>query len=243
MYGDREHDKPGLYVPQHTEEQVNQLHRMYLLIAPQQQLVPPQFSTNYLEIISKKVEVVPMPCATTVKKSQTSSSIITYGTTEVLMEKNLINVIILESHVYCSDNWRFYFYAGRSYTIVNLRKLNRLRFPLSVEKLSNMKKYVSGLGSTQVLVAAVVIGLDVHFVCGQLGPAAIAFLDQPFKRRPSPCEVVINVMWEGVHSAHGCLLLWWVPRDTVVSGQVGNNHLSVALSTKCTRFKKWLLEI
>ncbi|PWA72697.1 CHY-type/CTCHY-type/RING-type Zinc finger protein [Artemisia annua] len=95
-----------------------------------------------------------------------------------------------------------------------------LDLELSVERPSNMKKYVAGLGSTQGLVAAVVIGLDVHFVCGQLGPAAIAFLDQPFKCRPSPCEVVINVMWEGVHSAHGCLLLWWVPRDTVVSGQV-----------------------
>ncbi|GJW47929.1 K(+) efflux antiporter 2, chloroplastic-like protein, partial [Tanacetum coccineum] len=44
---------------------------------------------------------------------------------------------------------------------------------LSVERLSSMKKYVFGLGSAQVLVTAVVIGLAVHFVCGQLGPAAI----------------------------------------------------------------------
>ncbi|KAL7593530.1 hypothetical protein Lser_V15G31631 [Lactuca serriola] len=44
---------------------------------------------------------------------------------------------------------------------------------LSVERLSSMKKYVFGLGSAQVLVTAVVIGLITHFVCGQLGPAAI----------------------------------------------------------------------
>nr|POE56956.1 k(+) efflux antiporter 2, chloroplastic [Quercus suber] len=44
---------------------------------------------------------------------------------------------------------------------------------LSVERLSSMKKYVFGLGSAQVLVTAVVIGLVVHFVCGQPGPAAI----------------------------------------------------------------------
>ncbi|CAI9292199.1 unnamed protein product [Lactuca saligna] len=44
---------------------------------------------------------------------------------------------------------------------------------LSVERLSSMKKYVFGLGSAQVLVTAVVIGLLTHFVCGQLGPAAI----------------------------------------------------------------------
>ncbi|KAI7736541.1 hypothetical protein M8C21_020615 [Ambrosia artemisiifolia] len=44
---------------------------------------------------------------------------------------------------------------------------------LSVERLSSMKKYVFGLGSAQVLVTAVVVGLVVHFVCGQLGPAAI----------------------------------------------------------------------
>ncbi|KAF3953981.1 hypothetical protein CMV_020625 [Castanea mollissima] len=44
---------------------------------------------------------------------------------------------------------------------------------LSVERLSSMKKYVFGLGSAQVLVTAVVIGLVAHFVCGQPGPAAI----------------------------------------------------------------------
>ncbi|KAJ0797603.1 putative regulator of K+ conductance, cation/H+ exchanger, NAD(P)-binding domain superfamily [Helianthus annuus] len=44
---------------------------------------------------------------------------------------------------------------------------------LSVERLSSMKKYVFGLGSAQVLATAVVIGLIAHFVCGQLGPAAI----------------------------------------------------------------------
>ncbi|KAI3693942.1 hypothetical protein L1987_76898 [Smallanthus sonchifolius] len=44
---------------------------------------------------------------------------------------------------------------------------------LSVERLSSMKKYVFGLGSAQVLVTAVVLGLVAHFVCGQLGPAAI----------------------------------------------------------------------
>ncbi|KAI3800513.1 hypothetical protein L1987_28604 [Smallanthus sonchifolius] len=44
---------------------------------------------------------------------------------------------------------------------------------LSVERLSSMKKYVFGLGSAQVLVTAVVVGLVAHFVCGQLGPAAI----------------------------------------------------------------------
>ncbi|KAL5859759.1 hypothetical protein ACOSQ4_001055 [Xanthoceras sorbifolium] len=44
---------------------------------------------------------------------------------------------------------------------------------LSVERLSSMKKYVFGLGSAQVLVTAVVIGLVAHFVAGQPGPAAI----------------------------------------------------------------------
>ncbi|KAI4369894.1 hypothetical protein MLD38_018289 [Melastoma candidum] len=44
---------------------------------------------------------------------------------------------------------------------------------LSVERLSSMKKYVFGLGTAQVLVTAVVVGLVAHFVCGQSGPAAI----------------------------------------------------------------------
>ncbi|KAJ7962350.1 K(+) efflux antiporter 2, chloroplastic-like [Quillaja saponaria] len=44
---------------------------------------------------------------------------------------------------------------------------------LSVERLSSMKKYVFGLGSAQVLVTAVTVGLVAHFVCGQAGPAAI----------------------------------------------------------------------
>lgn len=44
---------------------------------------------------------------------------------------------------------------------------------LSVERLSSMKKYVFGLGSAQVLVTAVVVGLVTHYVCGQPGPAAI----------------------------------------------------------------------
>ncbi|MED6160564.1 K(+) efflux antiporter 1, chloroplastic [Stylosanthes scabra] len=43
---------------------------------------------------------------------------------------------------------------------------------LSVERLSSMKKYVFGLGSTQVLATAVVVGL-VARICGQAGPAAI----------------------------------------------------------------------
>ncbi|XAR63118.1 hypothetical protein NMG60_11022948 [Bertholletia excelsa] len=44
---------------------------------------------------------------------------------------------------------------------------------LSVERLSSMKKYVFGLGSAQVLVTAVVVGLVAHFIAGQPGPAAI----------------------------------------------------------------------
>nr|DAD18851.1 TPA_asm: hypothetical protein HUJ06_020314 [Nelumbo nucifera] len=44
---------------------------------------------------------------------------------------------------------------------------------LSVERLSSMKKYVFGLGSAQVLVTAVAVGLVAHFVSGQPGPAAI----------------------------------------------------------------------
>ncbi|XP_008778621.2 K(+) efflux antiporter 2, chloroplastic [Phoenix dactylifera] len=44
---------------------------------------------------------------------------------------------------------------------------------LSVERLSSMKKYVFGLGSAQVLVTAVTVGLIAHFVSGQPGPAAI----------------------------------------------------------------------
>ncbi|KAL2335941.1 hypothetical protein Fmac_010387 [Flemingia macrophylla] len=44
---------------------------------------------------------------------------------------------------------------------------------LSVERLSSMKKYVFGLGSAQVLVTAIVVGLVAHYICGQAGPAAI----------------------------------------------------------------------
>ncbi|CAN6711105.1 unnamed protein product [Malus baccata var. baccata] len=44
---------------------------------------------------------------------------------------------------------------------------------LSVERLSSMKKYVFGLGSAQVLVTAVVVGVVAHYVCGLPGPAAI----------------------------------------------------------------------
>ncbi|KAL7203456.1 hypothetical protein ACSBR2_016690 [Camellia fascicularis] len=44
---------------------------------------------------------------------------------------------------------------------------------LSVERLSSMKKYVFGLGSAQVLVTAVVVGLVSCFIAGQPSPAAI----------------------------------------------------------------------
>ncbi|KAG6430141.1 hypothetical protein SASPL_108203 [Salvia splendens] len=44
---------------------------------------------------------------------------------------------------------------------------------LSVERLSSMKKYVFGLGSAQVLVTAVVVGLIAHHTAGLAGPAAI----------------------------------------------------------------------
>ncbi|XP_039048264.1 K(+) efflux antiporter 2, chloroplastic-like [Hibiscus syriacus] len=44
---------------------------------------------------------------------------------------------------------------------------------LSVERLSSMKKYVFGLGSAQVLVTSVAVGLVAHFISGQPGPAAI----------------------------------------------------------------------
>ncbi|CAN6462403.1 unnamed protein product [Victoria cruziana] len=44
---------------------------------------------------------------------------------------------------------------------------------LSVERLSSMKKYVFGLGSAQVLVTAIMVGLVAHFASGLPGPAAI----------------------------------------------------------------------
>ncbi|BFI28459.1 K+:H+ antiporter [Marchantia polymorpha subsp. ruderalis] len=44
---------------------------------------------------------------------------------------------------------------------------------LSVERLSSMKKYVFGLGTTQVLATAATIGLFLHFVTGMSGPAAL----------------------------------------------------------------------
>ncbi|MCO5603845.1 hypothetical protein L7F22_057998 [Adiantum nelumboides] len=44
---------------------------------------------------------------------------------------------------------------------------------LSVERLSSMKKYVFGLGTSQVLMTALVVGLVSHFVCGFSGPAAL----------------------------------------------------------------------
>ncbi|KAL7233289.1 hypothetical protein ACSBR1_017006 [Camellia fascicularis] len=37
---------------------------------------------------------------------------------------------------------------------------------LSIERLSSMKKYVFGLGSAQVLVTAVVVGLVSRFIAG-----------------------------------------------------------------------------
>ncbi|THG15669.1 hypothetical protein TEA_011585 [Camellia sinensis var. sinensis] len=48
---------------------------------------------------------------------------------------------------------------------------------LSVERLSTMKKYVFGLGSAQVLVTAVVVGLVSRFIAGQPSPAAIIIGD------------------------------------------------------------------
>ncbi|XP_057805572.1 K(+) efflux antiporter 2, chloroplastic-like [Salvia miltiorrhiza] len=44
---------------------------------------------------------------------------------------------------------------------------------LSVERLSSMKKYVFGLGSAQVLVTAVAVGLLARYASGLPGPAAI----------------------------------------------------------------------
>ncbi|CAL5331613.1 unnamed protein product [Camellia sinensis] len=44
---------------------------------------------------------------------------------------------------------------------------------LSVERRSSMKKYVFGLGSAQVLVTTVVVGLVSRFIAGQPSPAAI----------------------------------------------------------------------
>ncbi|KAG0462007.1 hypothetical protein HPP92_020483 [Vanilla planifolia] len=44
---------------------------------------------------------------------------------------------------------------------------------LSVERLSSMKKYVFGLGSTQVFMTAAVVGLATHFIFQLPGPAAI----------------------------------------------------------------------
>ncbi|CAL5382983.1 unnamed protein product [Camellia sinensis] len=48
---------------------------------------------------------------------------------------------------------------------------------LSVERLSSMKKYVFGLGSAQVFVTAVVVGLVSRFIAGQPSPAAIIIGD------------------------------------------------------------------
>ncbi|KAI8545158.1 hypothetical protein RHMOL_Rhmol07G0020600 [Rhododendron molle] len=44
---------------------------------------------------------------------------------------------------------------------------------LSVERLSSMKKYVFGLGSAQVLVTAVMVGIVARYIVGQPGPAAL----------------------------------------------------------------------
>ncbi|XP_052193091.1 K(+) efflux antiporter 2, chloroplastic-like [Diospyros lotus] len=44
---------------------------------------------------------------------------------------------------------------------------------LSVERLSSMKKYVFGLGSAQVLMTAVVVGLVAHFIAGLPCPSAL----------------------------------------------------------------------
>ena len=42
---------------------------------------------------------------------------------------------------------------------------------------------------------------------------------------PGPCQAVVDVVGEGVHGAHGCLLLRGVPAGTVVLSQLGNDHL------------------
>lgn len=44
---------------------------------------------------------------------------------------------------------------------------------LSVERLSSMKKYVFGLGTSQVFVTALVVGLVCHYLFGFPGPAAL----------------------------------------------------------------------
>ncbi|MCO5575320.1 hypothetical protein L7F22_029120 [Adiantum nelumboides] len=44
---------------------------------------------------------------------------------------------------------------------------------LSVERLSSMKKYVFGLGTSQVFVTAAVVGLVCHYLFGFSGPAAL----------------------------------------------------------------------
>ncbi|KAH7288722.1 hypothetical protein KP509_31G038300 [Ceratopteris richardii] len=44
---------------------------------------------------------------------------------------------------------------------------------LSVERLSSMKKYVFGLGTSQVLITAAVVGVLCHYVFGFSGPAAL----------------------------------------------------------------------
>ncbi|GMP43431.1 hypothetical protein CsSME_00012795 [Camellia sinensis var. sinensis] len=58
--------------------------------------------------------------------------------------------------------------------LITKRKAKHFVFilQLSVERLSSMKKYF-GLGSAQVLVTAVVVGLVSRFIAGQPGPTAI----------------------------------------------------------------------
>ncbi|KAF5953043.1 hypothetical protein HYC85_010987 [Camellia sinensis] len=59
--------------------------------------------------------------------------------------------------------------------LITQRKAKHFVFilQLSVERLSSMKEYVFGLGSAQVLVTAVVVGLVSCFIAGQPSPAAI----------------------------------------------------------------------
>lgn len=49
-------------------------------------------------------------------------------------------------------------------------------------------------------------------------------------------------LWKWMYNTHRCLFLKWISWGTIVFCWVGNDHLGIAFSYKCSRFKKWLLK-
>mmetsp|Transcript_20281 Transcript_20281/g.51346 ORF Transcript_20281/g.51346 Transcript_20281/m.51346 type:complete len:956 (+) Transcript_20281:150-3017(+) len=70
-----------------------------------------------------------------------------------------------------------------------------------------------------------------------------ALLQQALKLGARPGQAVVNVVREGVHGAHGRLLLGRVARRAVVLGQARDDHLRVALGAQRARLQQRLAKV